>query len=288
MKPAKYLSLNGKLKPSSEPCLMHYNRGLLYGDTFNINCRGTSSQIFFFDLYFELIISQLEKMKMQIPKLLKPEILKTDIELLLQKNRIYQGFELNICIFRNSTSFDSLTDNSISILLSVNSIKEQGFNLNNKGLLLGDLKNYRHPDLLQNNTPIFYQEMLINNDNNGKFDNYILFNSNNIAVKAIDADLLFVNSDSLIFPDSPEYKPFNPILDVIKSIASQRKIKAFCTTIGIEDIHNMDEIMLINPMKGIQWAVGYKEKRFITRFGKKLNLKINEFAKESIQKGKLR
>lgn len=284
MKPAKYISLNGKLLSATEPCLSHNNRGLLFGDSFNFNCRGTSSKVFFYDMYFELILRQLEKMQMKIPKLFKPEIFKTDIELLLQKNRIYQGFELNICIFRNCSESYHVKDNSISILLSVKELPDQYFQLNQKGLLIDIYEDFLFPDELLSwyNTPVYSPDMLLINTQSSSYDNYILLNKDKLPQKAIDSELLFFHNNTFILPTSRQVQTLNIFTELISEIANKNNIKVNFTNVHIKDIVKMEEIMLFNPVAGIQWVVGFKQKRFVNKMSTTLNSEINKLAKESI------
>ena len=284
MSKAKYISLNGKLLLSSEACLMHDNRGLLYGDSFNIQCRGTSSKVFFFDQYFEYIIKQFAEMQMIKPKLLKKDFFQTDIELLLQKNRIYQGFKLNIVFFRNTTDSDfHATDNTVSVLISAEKLPEEYFKHNEKGLFIDTYEKIKFPVTICNwfNSPVFSPEMLIkHNIKSKKYDNYILLNTENFPFKAIDNELIFIKDNTLIFSGQTQNNYYKIITGIIKDIAENKNFQISEKNIKTSEIVNMDEIMLINPVMGIQWVVGFKEKRYTGKISK---LFVDELNKSAIK-----
>src|SRR5690554_2638255 len=111
---AKYCSLNSNILLSEKTFISPENRGLLFGDSFNFEIRGNSSKAFFENEYFDFFIYCIKKIRLERSILHRKSSLVTDLELLLQNNRIYKGFKARILVFRND-----LETNSCSILMSV-------------------------------------------------------------------------------------------------------------------------------------------------------------------------
>ncbi len=132
---AKHIMLNSEIIRSSEPCLFSDNRGILFGDTFSIELRGNSSKAFLSETHFDYLISVMKIMGMERPLFLKRSIFETDLELLLQKNRIYKGFSAMVSVFRSGTGFSRISnENTASVLISVEALPDEYYALNEKGL----------------------------------------------------------------------------------------------------------------------------------------------------------
>jgi branched-chain amino acid aminotransferase len=259
MKKARYISLDGKLMSSSQPCLNHDNRGLLYGDCFTVRGRGNSSKMFFFYEYYEYIEKQFAILGLKKTVLNKPEILNTDIELLLQKCRIYQGFTINISYFRKS-----LIDNTASVLISVEADANQNYPKNNKAALVEVFYDFRIPEKYN-----LYETNVFSPENirslvylKPKIDNLILLNHHGIPYKTIDASLVYIKSGSLIFPETKPGGCLNIINAIIEKIAIKIGIRTYHKDITVTNLDKLDELFLINPISGIQPVAGLGERRF--------------------------
>lgn len=286
MASGKYVSLNGVFMLSSEPCLMFNNRGFAHNDVFSIRCRGTSSQVYFFDAYYKHIMQMMEKMKMKHSALIKSELFSTDISLLLQKNRIYQGFAVDIFFFRNSSDGYITTDNSVSFLISAESLPNEDFTINKKGILTDVNKKIKLEIETEENfdNPKFSDDMLLFDELfENKLDNYFLLNENNKIVRAIDYEILFLKSNTFIFPNRFPATDFKVIVNEVQGILNAKKAKIEFLDVKPSDVLKMDEIMLIHPVHGIQWVVGYGEKRYICKIGRILQEELNYNALKSIK-----
>ncbi|HOZ30118.1 MAG TPA: aminotransferase class IV [Bacteroidales bacterium] len=276
---AKYLMLNGEILPASKPCLSHLNRGLLYADDFSFDMRGNSSKAFFADRYFEYFIRTMSILKMEKPLLLKKSIFETDMELLLQKNRIYKGFTAKISVFRNDSE-DFITDNNTtSILISVNSYPEESYQALKIGLKVDVLKNYSVPDHVFNSgfTPYFCEEMFLNShlDEFG-LDELFISNSKSNIVKTISSNLFLVKDNKLFVPESIPENSNKIFSEIVIDAARSLKVLVFPKSIKKEDLLTAEEIFCADVKNGIRWVLAYRERRYYQKLSSALIKKINE------------
>jgi len=276
---AKYLMLNSEILQTSKPCLSHDNRGLLYADAFSFDLRGNSSKAFFADMYFDYMISTIKHLKMDRPLLLKKSIFATDLELLLQKNRIYKGFCAKVTVFRNSSGTKLASDNSVSVMISVDSPENEYYTMNQRGLKLAFLKNYSLPDFvfIANYTPYFNHELLLSARlAEAECDDFFITDINGNIVKSMNSNVFFVKDGNLIIPEripADSGKIFNGI--IIRA-AGELKIPVVKWGIRREDLYELDEIFLADVKNGITWVLAYSEKRFFHRISSALLKKVNE------------
>ncbi len=276
---AKYLMLNSEILLSAKPCLNHDNRGFLYSDSFSFELRGHSSKAFFADSYFDYMISILKLLKMERPVMLKKSIFATDLELLLQKNRIYKGFSAKVTVFRNSSEGKMAINNSASILVAVDSIENENYILSQKGLKLNILKNYSLPDFVfvSNHTSYFNQELLIASKLvESEVDDFFVTDLNGAIVKTLHSNVFFVKEGNLVIPErsvADSSKVFN---SVIVETAKALKIPVVSWGIRKEDLYELDEIFLADIKNGITWVMGYSEKRYFHKVSTAMLKKLNE------------
>ncbi len=283
---AKYLMLNSEIVLSSKPCLCADNRGVLFADSFTHFIRGNSSKIFMIKLNFDFIIHSMKSMGMNIPHLFKMSIFATDVELLLQKNRIYKGFEASVTVFRNSSVGKIAENNSVSVLIQVNACQDEFYNLNTKGMSIGVEKNITIPDYLIKNSlsPSFSNYYFINKINDFNIvDTWLLTSNKGVIIRSLDSLVLFAIDNKIVIPKivSPVY--LNIILSFVIRIAREQGYYVYKGDVTEKDIVKFDEIFLINPMFGIKWVQSYKDKRFYHKIADQFIKEINRRLKIDIE-----
>lgn len=260
--------LNSEILLASKPCINATNRGLIYGDSFSFVLRGNSSKVFLLDKYFNYMISTMKLYKMEIPGLLKKMIFQTDIELLLQKNRIYKGFSANVTVYRNESEGSIAQDNSVSILIVVKSLITEKFTLNTKGANLNICKDFIYPKFLIENSrlPIFNEGLLMHKKMQGNDkDALISCDEEGFLICSTDSLLLFSRNGNLVLPKKILDNSNKVFLDYLVFIAKSLKIVVEVEEIKQKDLLSFDEVLLVNSEYGIKWVLAYKEKRYYNR-----------------------
>jgi branched-subunit amino acid aminotransferase/4-amino-4-deoxychorismate lyase len=276
---AKYLSLNSEILPTAKPCLSFDNRGLLYADTFSFKIRGNSSKVFFLDSYFDFMISAMRQLKMERPLLLKKSIFATDIELLLQKNRIYKGFTGNISVFRNSSHARLAENNTVSLLITVESTESEFYRVSSKGLKTNVLKNYSLPDhvFISSFTPYFNPELfLMPVLNQYECDDLLITDLNKNIVKSIFGSVFFVKNGSIIVPERIPINADQVFSNIIVSVARQLNIEVLTKDVKSEDLYNFDELFIADVSNGIRFVMALGDKRYLNKVSSIIIKRVNE------------
>ncbi|MDD4150853.1 MAG: aminotransferase class IV [Bacteroidales bacterium] len=276
---ARHLMLNSEILSADKPCLFANNRGLKYGDAFSIVLRGNSSKVFLFDQNYELFIKSMRKLKMKIPVLFKKSIFETDIELLLQKNRIYKGFTADVTIFRNPSATKISDNNTVSILITVEKTENEWFQDSNKGLKIDVADWFYIPEFISKNsfTPIYSEELLLSN--NAQFpeaDQWLLTDEKNIILRTFDAVLFCVKGQSVFIPKNITPNYYQIFANFVLEILKEYNYQIYKANITNSDLHEFDELFLVDPINGLRWVFGYKQKRYFHKISEKLVKVINE------------
>ncbi|MDD3861011.1 MAG: aminotransferase class IV [Bacteroidales bacterium] len=276
---AKYLMLNGEILPAAKPCLSHLNRGFLYADVFSFDLRGNSSKAFFADRYFDYLIATMSRLKMERPLLLKKSIFETDLELLLQKNRIYKGFTARVSVFRDDSPSLLPEKNSVSILITVNEFPQEEYKVLNNGLKLNILRNYTIPDFVFKSdiTPYFNEELLLSSYlEEFDIDDVFITDSKSNVVKTIFSSVFIIKDNKLFVPERIPNDSKKVFTELVIDAARSLKILVLPKSIKKEDLSSADEIFCVDVINGIRWVLAYGERRYYHRISTLLINKINE------------
>ena len=276
---AKHVMLNGDIIPSAKPCVSYDNRGLVYGDSFSFELRGNSSRAFLFDEYFNYMLYCISCYGMDKPALLKSSIFAKDLELLLQKNRIYKGFSALITVFRNGSVPKLAEDNSISILISVEALPDEYYVLNEKGIKVDILRNYKISDYVFNNNwgNVFSKELLFRkNMEENRVDDLLLLNERGCIVKATDSNAFFVKSGKIIIPERFENNYQRIFSKYVENLAVRAGIPIIAFEVREPDLMDMEEIFLVNPIFGIKWILIFRDKRYFNKISALLVKEMNK------------
>ena len=264
--------LNRKILPSSEPCLYFNNRGLIFGDAFCFELRGNSSKAFFLKDNYQYLINTAESLSMKLPEKYKDFCLETDLELLLQKNRIYKEFCARITVFRN------VDDDFSSILISVETLPDEYYGLNETGLKLELCTDYKIPQSLLKSKDYFTpikEIQLKRRQQNNDIDNLFITDENDNIIKTCDCNVFFVKDNNVFVPKEFAEDKNKMFSEHILKIISELNLKYFRIDIKPKDLKDIDEIFIANQVRGINWVLAYKDKRFFRKLSPKVVEMLN-------------
>ena len=270
---AKYVSIDGNIQLSEKACISYNNRGLIFGDTFNFEMRGNSSKAFFEDEYFDYFIQSLKYLKFKKSILHRKSSILTDLELLLQKNRIYKGFKARLIVFRNDT-----VDNSCSIIISVDALENEYYpNLAN-GLKIGVYKDYIIPEYSFefDFTPRFSGELLLHQKLE-TLDDFLLCDKTGNIIKSLNSSVFFVKNENLILPTRFVNNSSKVFIDIVVRLAKKINIPVINYDVKEKDLYDLDEVFLGDIVGGFKRVMAFKNKRYFYKTaGKFLEALNNE------------
>lgn len=270
--------LNGEILPTSKPCLSHLNRGFLYADAISFDLRGNSSKAFFTDKYFDFLISTMSRLKMERPLLLKKSIFETDIELLLQKNRIYKGFTAKVSVFRDDSETFLATKNSASLLISVDSFPEESYQVLETGLRIDILKNYSLPEFVFKSdlAPYYNEEMFLSSHlEEFELDEIFITDAKAYITKSIYSNIFFIKENKLFAPERIPENSNKIFADIVTDAARNLKILVLRKSIKKEDLLSADEIFCADVKNGVRWVLAYGERRYYHKLSTAIIKQIN-------------
>ncbi|MCW3085231.1 MAG: hypothetical protein JWP12_2597 [Bacteroidetes bacterium] len=275
----QYINHNGTLLPDDKPSLSHTNRAFRYGDALFETIRIVCGKPVFLPEHINRLIDGLNVMKMQTPINLNADILERLITELLQKNNIGSDGRVRFTVYRNNGGFYTPTDNQVSFLLEVNPIEEKGYHLNQKGLLVDLFVDFKKtPNALASiksaNSAVYVMAGVYKTQH--QLDECVLINDKMQIIESISSNIFAVKNGVLYTPPLTDGCVNGVMRRKIIEIAQANKIAVYENSIMQSVLLGADELFLTNTIKGIQWVVAYKQKRYFNTTSKKLVDELNK------------
>lgn len=107
-------------------------------------------------------------------------------------------------------------------------------------------------------------------------DDCLLINDQNRVAESISSNLFFAMGNNLYTPSLEEGCVEGILRKLIISIAPGLGIKVVDkASVEPHELLHADELFLTNAVKGIQWVVGFKERRYFCKISRLLTSKLN-------------
>lgn len=275
----QFINHNGVMIPSDQPSVSHTNRAFRYGDALFETVRLVNGKPLFLQEHVNRLIEGLQVMKMQTPINLNASIMERLIAELSLKNGISTDGRARFSVYRNNGGFYTPTDNQVSFLLEVYPIQESGYQLNQKGLIVDlfvDFKKSANPlaSIKSANSAIYVMAGVYKTQH--QLDDCVLLNDKSQIIESISSNIFAVKNGVLYTPPVTDGCVNGVMRKKIIEIAQANKIAVYESSITQSVLLGADELFLTNTIKGIQWVVAYKQKRYFNNTAKKLVEKLNE------------
>lgn len=275
-----HFNLNGQLYPENELVLSVKNRAFRYGDALFESMHANGMQVYFFEKHFARLTTGMKMLKMEIPYTFSKVFLENEIEGTLHKNRLFQGARVRLMIFRNGGGLYTPETNKISYLIEVEKLETDIYDLNTKGLIIDIYKDARVArssfSSLKTANSLPYILAAIYRDEN-KLDECVLLNEADELVEGTGSNIFLIWKENLFTPNLSSGCVAGVMRHQILQLAKELNIRIVPDyKLTEKELSACDEVFFTNAVKGIRWAVAYKNKRYFNRFSRLLHNKLIE------------
>ncbi len=273
-----HINYNGFLYKEDEEVFTVKNRGFRYGDALFETIRVIDGQPCCLEDHFIRL-----KKGMQILKMHSANIsfnnLKSQIIKLIEKNHLRKGGRVRLTVFRSGEGLYTPESEGKSYVIEAIPFKDNNYVLNENGLSIdvyNDLR--RHRNILSqikttNNIPnvlagIYKKE----ND----LDDCIILNDQGRIVEAISSNIFLYKNNNLYTPSLDEGCMDGIMRKQVLRIAKEMNINVFEGMLNGSMLLQADEMFLTNTIRGIQWVVSYRQKRYFNKAIKEILAHLNQ------------
>ena len=273
------INFNG-LIVSNETNILTRNRAFLYGDAVFETVKIMDSKILFLEDHYFRLMSSMRVIRMEIPMNLTMEYLEEQILTLAKSKNLAISSRARITVYRNDGGYYLPQDNTVSFLISVESLDTALYSINQKDYVV-DLYTdfYVSRQLLSSikttNKIINITASIFANENG--LDNCLLLNDSKNVIEALQGNLFMLKGNVLSTPPVSEGCLNGIMRKQILALARKiENLEVVEEVISPFDLQKADELFITNVIKGIQPITKYRKKEFTNDLASKLVRNLND------------
>lgn len=274
----QFINFNGNIVPADQQILTVANRGFRYGDGLFESMRWMKGELKFAELHSERIRKGFKLLKMDSWSHVDAWFIRERIEELLRRNKTGPDARARLTVFRDGEGLYSPGSNKMAFVLEANKVEESSYMLNDKGLIIGVYDEITKPvNILSNlktcNSLIYVLAGIYKNQN--ALDEVLILNNNGFLCESMSSNAFVVYDRKLYTPALNEGCIAGVMRQVVIKLAKENGIELVEAQINPDILNEADEVFLTNAAKGIQWVMGYNNKRYFNEVSRFLQEKLN-------------
>jgi len=282
MNKIQYININGQFHKADSEVFSIKNRCFQYGDGLFETIHALGTELQYPADHYQRLCRGLDKLQIQKPDSFSFEFFTEQIIKLLNKNRIYKGARIRFAAYRAEGGFYTPVKNHLQFAIEASPLESEKYELNSKGLTIDIFDKIKKPinilsSLKTSNALLFTLAGV--HKNNLDVDECILLNENGHICESISSNVFLIQDNTIYTPPVSDGCIEGVMRKQIIRLAQQLDYKV-CDYLhlNIEQLEQAEEIFICNAIKGIQWIVAYKKKRYFNFTSKKLIQALNRDA----------
>ncbi|MFM7309185.1 MAG: aminotransferase class IV [Flavobacteriales bacterium] len=280
-----YVFHRGEFIAANQANITPDNRGFRFGDGFFETMRGMSGKVLFLSTHFKRIIDTASALKMQLPESFSEAQLRHQVQGLLQRNQHLAGARIRITFFRKSAGFYRPDHDDMAYMIESQNLPEEAFTLNDKGKIIDIYQDFKKDlnklsQFKTLNSQLYVMAAIHARDKG--WDDALIQNAKFAIIEAC-ASNLFIVSNGVLYTPTLEDGPIAGTMRMnIINLAIDHKIKVYECTINPHNMLSADEVFLTNAVRGVEWVVGYRTKRYYNDMARRMTGLLNDLAQQDV------
>ncbi len=275
----QFINFNGEILPENQHVMRLNNRGFRYGDGLFESMRWMKGELRFADLHINRIHKGMKLLKLEGYSQFDHYFIREKVEELSRRNKTGPNARVRLTVFRDAEGLYSPTNNKMGYALEMARLVENNYSVNNKGLMIDVYDELAKPvNVLSNmktcNSLIYVLAGVFKNQH--ALDEVIILNQNGFLCEAVSSNVFVVYDKKLYTPALNEGCIAGVMRSVVMQLAKENDITLIEAQINPEILNEADEVFLTNASRGIQWVMGYNNKRYFNKVSRFLIEKLNK------------
>lgn len=275
-----FVYYNGSVIPAAKVPVSFDSRSFRYGDSLFESIRVINTRPMFLQQHLNRLSLSATALKMEPLVALTSDSMEKGIQQVINSNKYFKGCRIRLTIFRDGGGFYRPESNKANVLIEAFSLEEESWQLNSKGLTI-DI----YPDYLKSLNPLHCHKsgnsmlyvMASIWATEKKVNDCLILNENNYICEATSSNVFIFKDNNLITPSLSEGCIPGIMREVVIDLALKMGITVFDDTyLSKHELTGADEVFLTNAIKGIQYVVAYKNKRYYSKISKMLMAELGK------------
>jgi branched-subunit amino acid aminotransferase/4-amino-4-deoxychorismate lyase len=277
-----YVFHKGEFLNDSATHIAKDNRAFRFADGFFESMRIVNGKALFLDNHYARIIATANALKIRPTEGFSIESLRAQVQELLQRNGINEGGRMRITFYRKSTGFYLPKQDEMTYFIEAEPLPDNEFVLNPIGrqvdIFMDFKKEVNKLSVYKTLNCQLYVQAAIHARDKGLDE--ALIQNNKLSIIESNSSNLFIVSNGVLYTPTLDDGPVAGTMRMnIINLALENKIKVYECTLNPHNLLAADEMFLTNAVRGIEWVIGYRTKRYFNDMSKKLIALLNESAK---------
>ena len=277
---AEMISFNGHLLPRDGFGLSPHNRSFRYGDGLFETIRVEKGKVLWSDRHFKRLTKGANLLKLQLPSGFDHERFDHDILMVCRHNHDEDtAIRVRFSLFRNEGGYYTPELNTATFLIETNQLQARGYSLNSKGVLIDVFEDFYKPchalsNIKTSSALIYVMAGLFSKEK--KLGDCLIINDERLLAEATSSNVFMVSGQNIVTPSLDQACVEGVMRSVIIELAAASGFFVEERPIDPDELHDADEVFITNTIKGIQWVVGFREKRYYNTTAQKLIQALNK------------
>ena len=275
----QFINLNGSILSSDQQIFPVSNRGFRYGDGLFESMRYMNGVLKFPDLHIDRVQKGMKALKLENSSYIDSWFLREKVDELARRNKTGPDARFRLTVFRDSGGLYSPDSNKMAYVLESQSMDDSHYTFNKKGLIIDVYDELTKPvNILSNlktcNSLVYVLAGIYKNQN--ALDEVMILNQHGFLCESISSNVFVVYDRKLYTPSLNEGCIGGVMRQVVMRLAKENGIELIEAQVNPDILNEADEVFLTNAARGIQWVMGYNNKRYFNEVSKFLSEKLNQ------------
>ncbi|WP_257656871.1 aminotransferase class IV [Parapedobacter lycopersici] len=269
-----YIDFNGKLLPEKETVLTTDNRAFRYGDGLFETMRWMGGKVRFLAYHLERLHEGMRMLQLSAPGSFDEKFINSHAEALIRKNNLEgQHVRLRLQVYRDGGGLYSPQQNNAAYVLTASRLDPDDVKHRKLGLIIDVYSEYRKPvsalSKLKSSNALIYVMAGLYRKKNG-LDDVLLLNQEGFLCESMNSNVFVWYDRKLYTPALSEGCIEGVMRRVVIDLAVSQGMEVIEAQISPDILNEADEIFHTNAIHGVQWVMGYKQKRYFNRISRTL------------------
>lgn len=278
--PIHYINNNGALVPEDTSIFTVDNRAFRYGDGLFETMLWKDGDIRFLDLHVARLQQGMQMLHIDgYTKFDSYFIRKSAEELIRKNNMLGKRVRVRLIVYRDGGGIYTPQTNKSVFVIQVHPVEDSSGN-RKIGLIVDLYTEYKKPysdlsHLKSNNSLVYVMAGLYKKQFD--YDDVLILNQEGYLCEALTSNIFVYYEKTLYTPALTQGCIDGIMRRVVIEMAEDEGIPVIEAQISPEIMKRADEIFCTNAVQGIQWVMGYKQKRYFNKITRILQEKLQNW-----------
>jgi len=276
-----YVFHRGEYVLENQAMITKDNRAFRFGDGFFESIRVMNGKALFLETHFARINDTIKALKFAPAPNFSLELLASQIQGLLQRNNIDKGGRVRVTFYRKSEGFYLPKHDDLGYYIEASHFINNEFMINPAGKVVDIYSDFKKEvnklSMYKTlNCQLYVLASVYARDK--ALDEALIQNNKFSIIESTSSNLFIVSNGVLYTPTLEDGCIAGTMRMNIINIALENKIKVYECTLNPQNLLSADEMFLSNAIRGIEWVVTYRTKRYYNEMTKKMLALLNQAA----------